>query len=150
MKTISAILIATTFILASSSVSAQIPVEKIQPLLDKATGQKYVNITGKEVKITNQNITADTYTFNFSGTAKKSTAWVHEYSGIRWADGFNVFFDPASGNEKLTLFTIKFKNDISFYMHIDGESSNYKSTRSTMEFYILTKDADQIKALIKN
>ena len=69
-KNMKSINIATATMLFFFSVNAQtrsFPVEKIQNLLNKAEGKKYVETLGNDMKITKQVITADSYTFYYSG-----------------------------------------------------------------------------------
>lgn len=149
MKKISAAFIATSLLLFALSVTAQVPVEKIQKLLDKASGQKYVNLMGNDEKITKQVITANSYTISYTGLGKYGSKWVQENTNIPWSDGFNHYSSEDNSNSKLTLFVFKFKTDMDFYMHVEGKEGSPKSKTGSLEFYVLTKDAAEMEALIK-
>jgi len=150
MKKISSIFIATSLLLLSVSINAQtVPVEKIQKLLDKAAGQKYLSIVGSEQKLTKQVFTVNSYVMSYTGLGKYGSKWVLEYTGINWYSGFNHFSTTENSNSKLTRFVFDLKDKHSFYMHVEGEGDNKKSTRNSLEFYVLTKDAEEMEALLK-
>lgn len=153
MKKISSFLIVAISLLFCIPANAQtgsVPVEKIQKLLNKAVGQKYMNLMGNDEKITKQVITENTYTLYYTGLGKYGSKWVLDYTSIQWGKGFNHFSAQENGNSKLTRFVFEFKDKHGFHMHVEGENDNDKSTRNSLEFYVLTKDADEMSSLIKN
>lgn len=149
MKKMKSLIIVAITIMYCNSVNAQIvsiPVAKIQILLDKAIGQKYVNLLGNDEKITKQVLSESTYSLFV--TSKKDK-WVTEYSNIQWGDGFTHYITDAPGNDKLKICEFKFKRKtINFNKHGEGESGNDRDFNS-FEFYILAKDSDEMQRLIK-
>ncbi len=153
MKKISSIFIATSLLLLSISVNAQpgsVPVEKIQKLLDKAAGQKFMSIMGNDQKLTKQVITTDTYTISYTELGKYGSKWVQQTINIKWGSGFNHFSTTENSNSKLTRFVFQFKDDMKFDMHVEGKTDDDLSKTTQLEFYVLTKDAEEMSTLIKD
>jgi hypothetical protein len=151
MKKITSVFIAASLLLISVSVNAQIPVEKIQKLMDKAAGQKFMSLMGNDQKLTKQVITADTYTISYTESGKHGSKWVEQTSNIKWGSGFKHFSTTENSNDKLTRFVFHYENkDMPFDMHVEGKPNNGLSTTYALEFYVLTKDADEMSALIKD
>lgn len=147
------IIIATAVMLCFFSVKAQsgpIPVAKIQKLLDKAVGQKYVNLMGNKEQITRQEITETTYTLFYIGLGKYGSKWEIESTNIQWDKGFNYFTMSGRGNDKLTQLIFEFKNEMNWNMHVEGKTGDDRPPTNRLEFYILTKDYDEFNSLIKN
>lgn len=151
MKKMKAISIAAIllFICSVNAQSGSIPVAKIQKLLDKAVGQKYVNTLGNDDKITKQVLTENTYTLYYTGLGKYGSKWVVEYSNIQWDKGFEQFSSEGYGNSKLRRYVFQFEKKIDLHMHVEGETSD-KSTTTSLEFYILAKDEAEMDSFIKN
>lgn len=151
MKKMKTIGIAATllFICSVNAQNGSIPVVKIQKLLDKAVGQKYVNTMGNDEKITKQVLTENTYTLYFTGLGKYGSKWVWEYSDIKWDKGFRQYSTEGRGNSKLRQYVFKFEKDMNWYMHVEGETSD-KNTTTSLEFYILAKDEAEMDSFIKN
>lgn len=146
------IIITTAAVLYYFTVNAQtgtLPVEKIQKLLNKTEGLKYVNTMGNDEKITRQEITETTYSFYYTGLGKYGSKWVQEFTNIPWGKGFKQFTMEGHGNARLTVCVFRFESDLDFYMHVQGETGNGKSKGKSLEFYILTRDRAEFEALIK-
>ena len=149
MKSIIITAVTMFFICFANAQTGSVPIAKIQKLLDKVEGQKYVNLMGREEKITKQEITENTYTFNYTGLGKYGSKWVQESTNIEWDKGFTHYSSTGYGNDKITICSFKFKNELNWYMHVKDETGSPKSTRKSLEFFILTKDYPEFKALIK-
>ena len=149
MKKLIIICLLLATILTINAQSGSIPVAKIQKLLNKAVGQKYVNVGGNQEKITKQVLTENTYTLYYTGLGKYGSKWVEEYSNIQWDKGFTHFFGRGYGNDKLRLYVFQFEKEVGRHMHVEGETSD-KSTTTSLEFYILAKDGAEMDSLIKS
>ena len=136
-------------ILTVNAQSGSIPVAKIQKLLNKAVGQKYVNVGGNDEKITKQVLAETTYTLYFTQLTKYGSKWVRDYSNIQWDKGFTHFFGLGYGNDKLMRYEFTFEKKIDEEFHVEGETSD-KRTTSFLTFYILAKDATKMNSLIKS
>ena len=141
---------ATMFFFCSANAqSGSVPIAKIQKLLDKAEGQKYVDVSGREEKITKQEITENTYTLYYTDLGKYGSKWVVESTNIQWEKGFNHYSMGGYGNNKITICKFDFENELNWYMHVQDETGTPKSARKSLEFFILTKDYAEFEALIK-
>lgn len=143
MKKIIAIFITTSLLLLSVSVKAQIgliSIEKVQALLDKTVGQKEGMTT-----ITKQVITTDSYTYDFTASGGKLKG-TDKSTNIQWSKGF--IFASSEETETLTSFVFKFTEKFTYNERLNGDDEE-ETTVNTFTFYVMTKDAAEMKALIK-
>jgi hypothetical protein len=120
--------------------------KKVQKLVSKAEGEKFLGLMGNDNKVGDQIFSFDVVSVTEIGKGKYSSNWVHEYSNIDWTS-LSYFYGGARGNDKLSVFYIKLKKACSFSHHVEGEKTKDNDKRNTIEIYFLSKHLDEIKAL---
>lgn len=114
--------------------------------MDNSNGKKYEIDSDIEAKINSQVITNNTYSYNttLNGLDRTFTGQI-KTTNINWKNDFEFTILPSNGNKKLLKCSITFENDTMIEQIFDHEPKKTKY----VEFYILSKDENELRELMK-
>jgi hypothetical protein len=114
---------------------------KVQKLISKAKGAKYIGVTGEEEKVGEQVFTYDSVTVNQISLDKDNSGFFTHCSEIDWLS-FKSFYDiHTKGNTNLIYFYMEFKNKCKNVYNRDPilKRESYK-----IIIFVLLKDLDEL------
>jgi hypothetical protein len=121
--------------------------KKVQKVISKAEGKKYVNLMGYDKKVGEQVFTYDVVSVISKGLGKYDSNWVTEYSKIDWSS-LSYSLSGVYGNDDLTEFYIRLKSNCKemFYAEDKKENDGFYVSNE-IKIYVLSKHVDELKAI---
>jgi hypothetical protein len=123
---------------------------QVEKLLNKAKGEKMTDgVSGNKEKIGRQIFTRNLVSTSEIGLSKYGSEWIRDCKNMNWKS-LEYYMWELPSNDKVSLLTIKFKNDFKYTYHVEGEEAGEERSYDKIELYFLSKDQEKIKSLFES